>query len=169
MDWKTARAASAAVAGLAIAGTALAEEVMVIARQDAWTVYLREAGGTRLCFAAAQPRQSEPATAKRDPIYFYVSSWPRDGVRSEVSIKLGYALKKGSTVTVAVGQAAFKLTTKDDRAFPSEEDERRLIEVLRKGGTMTVSGVSERGTQTKDTYPLTGAVAALDTIARGCS
>lgn len=143
---------------------------MVIAKQDAWTVYLREANGARLCFAAAQPRQSEPATAKRDPIYFYVSTWPRDGVKSEVSVKLGYALKKGSTVTVAVGPASFKLTTKDDRAFLSDDgDERRLIDVLRKGGTMTVSGVSERGTQTKDTYPLAGAVAALDTIARGCS
>jgi hypothetical protein len=147
-----------------------AEEVQVVARQEGWSAYLHEVAGKRTCFAAAQPKSSEPATAKRDAIYFYVTSWPRDGITGEVSVKVGYPLKKGSTVTVAIGADAFKLVVKDDRAFVSDSgEEKRLVGAMRKGGTMTVSGVSERGTQTKDTYPLAGVVEALDSLKPRCS
>lgn len=160
----------APIAGLLLCTTAWAEEVQIIARQEAWTIYLHESKSSRICFAAAQPRQSEPATAKRDPIFFYISTWPGEAAVSEVSVKAGYLLRKGSNVTVAIGTSSFRLSVKDDRAFVADAaDEKRLLETLRKGGTMTVTGVSERGTQTKDTYSLAGLGPALDRVSQGCS
>ena len=34
----------------------------------------------------------------RGPAHVYVSAWPRDGIRAEVSVSSGYAFRKGSTV-----------------------------------------------------------------------
>lgn len=162
--------APAVLASMLATHAAKAEEVTIAAKFDAWTVFLYESGGARLCFAALPPRLSEPTTAKRDAIYFYATSWPADGVTAEISVKMGYTIKKGSTVTVAAGASAFRLAAKDDRAFLAESaEEKRLVEALRKGGSMTVSGESERGTKTKDTYPLAGAGPALDMVGRGCT
>lgn len=162
--------APALLAVVSLTATAWAQEVKVLAKQEAWGVYLHERNGTRMCFAAAQPRTSEPATAKRDQIFFYITSWPREGVKAEISVKIGYALKKGSTVTIAVGSSAFRLATKDDRAFVADSaEEQRLIEAMRNAKSMTVAGVSERGTQTKDTYVLTGLGPALERISKGCT
>lgn len=161
--------ATVLLAALLGAAAARAEQVQVIGRQDSWTIYRHETGQTRLCFAALQPRLSEPTTAKRDPIYFYVTVWPREGVTGEISFKLGYPLRKGSTVTVAIGASAFKLATMDDRAFVADgAEEKRLVDALRKGATLTVSATSERGTLTKDTYALAGAVPVLEKVAAGC-
>lgn len=169
MKTKPALLASCLLAALAVTAAAKAEDVSVIAKQDAWTVYLREGNDARMCFAAAQPRLSEPATAKREPIFFYVTAWPREGVKGEVSVKVGYKLKRGSAVTLAVGSSAFKLGTKDDRAFIADSaEERRLLDAMRKATSMTVMGESERGTKTKDTYALAGFGPALDKVAQGC-
>ncbi len=134
-----------------------------------WSFYAYESPQTKICFAAAQPKSSEPAKAKRDAIMFYVSAWPKDGVKSEISIKNGYTFKKGSEVVVTIGGAIFKLFTKDERAFVADPaEELKLIETLRKGSSMTVEGTSERGTATKDTYSLTGLPQALKAVTTGC-
>lgn len=169
MRIKPAILASLPLVALFATAVVRAEQVQVIGRQDAWTVYRHETAEVRLCFAALQPRLSEPTTAKRDPIYLYITTWPGDGVSAEVSIKLGYTARKGSPVTLAIGTAAFRLATKDDRAFvPDGAEEKRLLEALRKAATMTVSATSERGTGTKDTFALTGTGAALDKLAQAC-
>ena len=73
----------------------------------AWSLYANESADPKLCFAAATPSEKKPATANRGPTLLYVSAWPKDGIRSEVSVKLGYPVKPDSTVTVAVGTDTF--------------------------------------------------------------
>ena len=87
-----------------------------------WTMYAAETRGTRLCFVTTQPTDVKPEGARRDPIHFYVSAWPKDGVMSEISIKLGYPLRKGSEPTVSVGTQSFKLFVKDDKALKMAVD-----------------------------------------------
>jgi hypothetical protein len=104
-------------AGVVVGAAGLAAQTMV-GRFNAWTVYVHESGQARLCFAAAAPNTTEPAGARRTPVYFYISAWPKDGVRAQPSVKIGYPFKKGSDATAMIGTAAFTLFTRDDRALP---------------------------------------------------
>lgn len=164
------RAAFVAVL-LSLAAThADAQAVKLVNRFNDWKVYAHEGAAARICFAASQPSTSEPAGARRDSIYFYVSAWPKEGVKSEVSVKIGYPFRKGSAVTVTIGTTAFNLFTDDDKAFVADANaELKLIEAMKKGDVMIVRGTSQRGTQTTDTFSLAGLTQALQTVTAGCS
>ena len=162
--------AIAAAAGLVLAsGAGMAQSVKTIGTFSSWTSFTHGEAATLLCFAASQLSKQEPANAKRDPAFIYVSSWPKDGVKAEISVKIGYALRKGSDVTLAVGSASFKLFVNGDRAYIADAtEELKLLETMRKGSTMTVQAISERGTTTTDTYSLAGISQALQAVATNC-
>jgi len=146
-----------------------AQTASVVSKFGEWSLLISGADAQKLCFAATKPTESEPKGANRAPVYFYISAWPKDGVKSEVSIKLGYPIKKGSDVTLTIGDANFTLFGKDDRAFVSDPtNELKLVEAMKKGSKMTVQGTSERGTATIDTYSLSGISQALQALATGC-
>jgi len=46
--------------------------------------------------------------------------------------------------------------------------DRRIVAAMKAGRTMTVTGISSRGTRTVDTYDLTGVTAALKKIGELC-
>ena len=134
-----------------------------------WTAHTHQDAKAKICYAASQPKTQEPKGAKRDPAFFYVSAWPKDGVKTEISVKVGYPLKKDSEVTVTVGKDAFKLFASSERAFVSDPaQETKLIETMKKGSSMQVQGTSERGTTTTDTYSLTGLAQAMQALADLC-
>ncbi|MDX2308046.1 MAG: invasion associated locus B family protein [Hyphomicrobium sp.] len=135
-----------------------------------WSLYKSESKSHKICFVAAAPEDKKPAKANRAAVLFYISAWPKDGIRSEVSVKLGYPIKAKSDVKVSIGDANFTLFVKDERAFVADTtDELKLIEQMKKGSTMQVDGVSERGTETSDTYSLSGISQALQSMAESCS
>jgi invasion protein IalB len=151
------------------AGQVAAQGATVAGTFGGWNLYTSNAGATMLCFIAAPPTERKPPNANRATTLFYVSAWPKDGIRSEVSVKLGYPIKPASDVTVAVGKDTFKLFPKDERAFVADAtEELKLIEALKKGSEVDVSAVSARGTATTDTYSLTGVKQALQALATAC-
>ncbi|MFM9849813.1 MAG: invasion associated locus B family protein [Hyphomicrobiaceae bacterium] len=134
-----------------------------------WTAHAHQDAKAKICYAASQPKTQEPKAAKRDPAFFYVSAWPKDGVKTEVSVKIGYPLKKDSEVTVTVGKDTFKLFTTSERAFVGDPaQEVQLVETMKKGSTMQVRGTSERGTATIDTYSLNGLPQAMQALVELC-
>lgn len=146
-----------------------AAPVTMVERHDAWAVYHDKQNGGALCFTASQPTDSTPRNVRRGPIYFYISSWVKDGVKSEISVDVGYPLRDKVPVTVKVGGDAFTLFTRGERAFVADPTaELKLVEAMRKGSTMTVEGTSTRGTRTSDTYSLIGVSAAIDKVVNGC-
>ena len=50
-------------------------------------------------------------------MFLYVTAWPGDGVKTEISLKAGQPFKKGSEAVASVGGSTFKLFTVADRAF----------------------------------------------------
>lgn len=172
--WRLSHSVGAAmfavVCALALDTAAIAQTANQIEKHGDWTMYTADAGGSRLCFVTAQPTDTKPDGAKRDPIHFYISAWPKEGVKSEVSIKLGYPVKKGSATTVSIGPQAFKLFIKDDKAFVADPTaELKLIEAMKKGGKVLVEAVSERGTATSDIYSLAGFEKALQALSTKCN
>ena len=151
-----------------LAGSAAAQSVRLVSKHANWTLYASD-GSPTICFISTQPQSTEPKGASRDSIHFYVAGWPRDKVANEISVKIGYPLRRGSEVTVAVGTTTFKLFAANDRAFvASADDEAKLLDALRKGSSMVVQGTSERGTTTKDTYSLAGISQALQNMTSAC-
>lgn len=134
-----------------------------------WFVHENAGDGPKTCFAASQPKSKEPAGANRSRIVLYISAWPKEGIKSEVSIKLGYPIKPDSAVAVTVGEAAFDLFPDQDRAYVADAtEELKLVDAMKKGSTLVVKATSTRGTQTTDTYSLVGLGRALEAVAAAC-
>ncbi len=160
----------ASIAVFAISATpALGQKATFKVKSGDWSVYAHDAGGKKTCFAAAQPRSTKPKNVKRDPIYFYVSDWPKDKVSGEISLKLGYPLKPGVPATIKIGDKSFKLFTKGEGAYIEKASvEKQVVAAMKGGATMVVQGRSKRGTLTTDEYSLTGISKALDAAAAAC-
>lgn len=159
----------AAVLAVSFVMSGTAKATQVVARHSDWTSYWHDDGSQKICFTSSQPKDKQPATVKRDPPHFYVTTWPNTGVKTEVSIKMGYPVKKGTEVSVSVDTQAFKLFAEADRGFVADpEQEQKLIEALKKGQRLFVQAVSERGTTTLDTYSLAGLSQALQAMTVKC-
>ncbi len=137
-----------------------------------WSAFQSTTGDGKVCYTLSQPKSSTPKKA-RDPIYFLISDWPGRKARAEPQIVPGYQYKDGSKVTAQVGAAKFEFFTRNDggagSAWVTEQgDEPRLIDALKRSPLVIVTGMSQRGTTTHDTYTLKGIAAALDKIHAAC-
>jgi hypothetical protein len=154
---------------LCIASPAFAQTAKLLKTFDDWQVFVHEANNEKVCFAATAPKESTPKGATRGSIFLYLTTWQKDGVKNEVSVKIGYTFKPESTPTVAIGSQKFDLYPKDDKAFMRDPgDERKLVDAMRKGSSLEVTGVSARGTSTEDKYSLRGLSAALKHVEDNC-
>ncbi|MGA2126616.1 MAG: invasion associated locus B family protein [Xanthobacteraceae bacterium] len=143
----------------------------LLAQYGDWGAYAASPAGTKVCFALAKPQEARtnPPGKPRDPPYMFVASRPAENVRNEVSVAIGYSFKPGADATVEVGSAKFAMYTQSDGAWiKNAAEEARMVEVMRKGSDMVVTGVSARGTQSTDRYSLKGLSQALDRAAQEC-
>jgi len=171
MIGKSALALVAALAGgaLVLTGPAAAQTAKPLGQFKDWGAYVAESGGGKVCYALSEPKRTAPSGVNRDPVYFFVTTRPGQGVKNEVSIVIGYPYKDGSKASAEIGSASFTLFTKDDGAWvENAAEEARLVAAMRAGATMKVKGTSQRGTNTVDDYSLSGISAALDKIAAEC-
>lgn len=167
-DTKGAAKNAPAPAAPAAAGGA---EPTLIGQYGTWGAYTATPNGKKVCFALAKPSASKtnPPNRPRDPAYAFVSTRPAEKVINEVSIMIGYTLKPGSEGSLEVGGTRFAMYSQGDGLWiknAAEED--RLVDALRKGADATVKGVSAKGTETTDTFPLKGLAQALDKLAQEC-
>ena len=166
MKLSTALAGAAAL--LLMCTTALAQTKVVNTFKD-WTLYSHSGEPANICFLTSQPKETTPAGARGDRSFFYISSWPRDGVKAEISIKVGRTMKEGSPVTVQIGNSRFQLFTKGDKAFVSDPtEELKLIDTMKRGSFMVIKVVTENGQPATETYSLIGVTKAINTLAQGC-
>jgi len=164
----------AAFAALPVGAAAAAEQkpTLLGSFRD-WYAYSTGTGANRLCYALSQPKETNPANVKRDDAFFLISTWPGRKVRNEPSVVPGYAYKDGAKAQVEVGSDKFDFFTKNDGStggawMEDPAGEKRLIDAMKRGSAMSVTGVSSRGTLTRDNYSLGGLSAALDKIQTSC-
>jgi hypothetical protein len=134
-----------------------------------WEAFTYEAEGSKVCYIYSQPKKSEPATAKRGPIYFMITHWPSKKVKAQPSTFIGYNFKEGSDVKLSVDTKSFNLYPVENMAWTDKvETEKAILAALKSGKSMTISGTSAKGTATKDTYSLSGMSAAMAAIDAAC-
>jgi hypothetical protein len=152
----------------ALVSPAVAETMTRVDNYGDWTLLTDSATPHLFCFVTSEPKSSTPTDVQRQAPRAYISAWPRDGIRGEVSFRMGFAIKKSAQGTASVGAGGFKLFGSRDRAFVSDStQELKLIEAMRKGSSMTVAIGSDKGTVT-DTYSLSGVAAALQKLQDTC-
>ncbi|HEX2655256.1 MAG TPA: invasion associated locus B family protein [Xanthobacteraceae bacterium] len=136
-----------------------------------WGAYAASNGGRKVCYALAKPSSSQtsPPNRPRDAAFIFVSNRPAENVHNEVSIMIGYAFKPGSEASVEVGTNKFAMYTQKDGAWiKNAAEEVRMVDIMRKGADLVVTGTSGRGTQSTDRYSLKGLSQALDRAAQDC-
>lgn len=170
----SARVLLAVIAALAAAtgvgGTyAHAQSVSKLATMVDWALYTDDASPHQFCFITSTPKSSEPADAKREAPRIYISAWPKDGVKGELSVRLGFAAKKAGEVTAAVGTQTFRLFSSGERAYVEDATaELKLLEAMRKGARLTVTATTSTGTNVTDNYSLSGLGQAMGELQSTC-
>ena len=171
------RVASLSVlAGLALsfAAAAAADNSTLLGVSKDWSAFQATTSDGKTCFAQSKPKSVLPKKAARDAILFMISDWPGRNVKSELEIVPGYIYKDGEPVYAQVGATKIEFFSRNDNnvgtAWVKDAgEEAKLIEAMRTASTITVSGVSKRGTKTKDTYSLNGLSSALEKIHAACA
>ncbi|MEL6298180.1 MAG: invasion associated locus B family protein [Pseudomonadota bacterium] len=162
---RLAQLATATVLAAALLSAGATAATKLTTKFKDWEVYQHSGSPADICFATSKPKETAPRGISRDSAYFYVSAWPKDGVKAEISLKLGYEIEQGSDVVVQIGNGRFRLFPKGDKAFVRDpRDELKLIEAMKGGSFMVVTAKSESGTSTKDTYSLIGVTKAIGAI-----
>jgi hypothetical protein len=162
---------------VACAGTALAQSAERVASHTDWSVFV--AGDPKECYIVSPPtksvatRDGTPTEVQRGDIRLFVSFRPGENVTNEVSFTGGYPFREGSTVALSVGADKFTLVPgvgdAGEWAWTEPSDDSRAVAALRRGATATVVGTSSRGTQTEDTFSLSGFTAAVEDAAARCT
>lgn len=151
-----------------IFGTAGAYAQPTMIKQfDAWGVYAYSAGGSSNCYLLTIPKEQKPSGVDHGENYFLLAPTSTKDAKYEPQAMLGYALKSGPSVSVRIGDATFRMLTKDKNAWlrdPSRAPE--MIAAMRAGSEMIVKGTSWRGTETRYTFSLNGVTAALKRLAK---
>jgi hypothetical protein len=135
-----------------------------------WASYEHKGNPSKICFALSKPQKTSPENIQREAAFFYVSAWPKDGVKAEISIKLGMALKKNSLATVRIGSASYRLIIEADKAFVDDATaELKMLESMKRGSKLTVEAITASGKKIRDTYSLRGVTKAIKSVFQACS
>ena len=106
---------------------------------------------------------------KRGKPFVFVTNI-KNGTNHEVSVKAGFNFKKNKDVIFDVDGNKTKLFPVDDRAWSeSTKVDRFLVQSMRRGQKLIVTGISTPGNKIIDTYSLSGFTKALRLIDKSCS
>lgn len=163
---------SAAALCVAMSGAALAQvsDNRVSASTD-WSVFVD--GNPQQCWSVSAPKETvntkngKPATVRRGDILLFVTYGP-DG-KGIVSFSGGYPFAPDSTVALDVSGTKFELYVDGEWAWAGTEgDDAKIVAAMKAGSSAVLVARSAKGTQTQDTFSLSGFSAAVDEAAKRC-
>lgn len=136
-------------------------EVEAIGRYRDWRVYTEKVNGDTICFAATPAEDSAPKDLNHGEVSFYVASWKSGAARNQPSLKVGYNLRSDIQARAIVGRERFSMYVAANEAFVRDEDERGLVDALKKGSELRVEA-AEQGTRTAYHFSLSGSSDAIE-------
>lgn len=158
-----------------MASAALAQEQSTnrVAANTDWSVFVED--NPTECWGVATPketvntREGRVVAATRGQILLMVFYRPSAGAQGQVAFTGGYPFRSGSTVNLNISGNSFDLFTDGEWAWPATTaDDSKIVTAMKRGADAVVTGVSGRGTTTKDTFSLLGFTAAVDDAAARC-
>lgn len=145
-----------------------------VAAKTDWSVFVEE--NPKECWGVSVPtetvntRDGRVVAANRGQILLMVFYRPNSGASGQVAFTGGYPFNDGSQVTVNISGNEFSLFTDGEWAWPaSPADDAKIVSAMKRGADAVVTGVSSRGTTTKDTFSLLGFTAAVEDAEKRCA
>lgn len=144
-----------------------------VAQKTKWSVFVED--NPTECWSVSAPEESvnsrggRVVAATRSQILLMVFYRPSEGAKGQVAFTGGYPFASGSTVNVNISGNEFEMFTEGEWAWPaSASDDAKMVTAMKRGANAVVSGVSGRGTATKDTFSLSGFTAAVEDTEKRC-
>ncbi len=136
-----------------------------------WSVYKRQDNSGLICFMSSVPKKllGDYERKNRGETRVFVSHGPGSSERNVVSVLAGYNYKKHSEVTFEINKSEYILFTLENRAWsPGAEEDMNLINAMKRGKKLIVTGVSSRENKTIDEYSLSGFTLAKKFLDKSC-
>ncbi len=134
-----------------------------------WTAYQHKDNGKPVCYIAAPPVSSTGTLKYREPSFILITHRPGDNTVNVVSHVAGYKYNEKKPVVAAIdGRKYLMIAAKDTAWTPNQDTDDKLTKALKKGSDLVVTGISNRGEKTVDTYDLKGVTKAMNIIDKAC-
>lgn len=138
-----------------------------------WSVFVQD--NPTQCWVVSAPKETvntrdgRVVAARRGDIRLFVSYWPQSEKRAEVSFTGGYPFAELSRVEIEIGSEKFLLFTDGELAWAdTPADDAKIVSAMKRGSEAVVSGISSRGTKTRDTFSLLGFTASIEDAEARC-
>jgi invasion protein IalB len=160
----------ALVVFLPFASLPLYAHAETLAEHGVWQAIKELENRKPVCVMSAEPSTSEGNYTQRDTVLAIISHRVHEKRIGEVGIQIGYTFAaKSEAIAIIDGKTEFRLFTQGGHAWAYDTDaDKALIAAMKAGTQMVVKGTSSRGTQTTDTFSLSGFTATLNAINKGC-
>ncbi len=134
-----------------------------------WNLYVARDDVGKICYIASEPVEKDGNYRRRGATAVVVAKFPDPKLGIQVSVQAGYPYKKKSNVQMTIDKKRYELFTDGENAFAfTAEDDRKIIEAMKRGRRMVVKGTSRKGTYSIDTYSLMGFSAAYRAMLDEC-
>ena len=150
----------------------LTEKPLLLAQKTDWSVFRAAAGTGKTCFAATRPKDSEPRSGSRKPVTLYLTSYAAEGIKNELTVKLGWQAPADSTVTAMIAGREYPLSAGRDLAYPATgRVQRDLLQAMRNGNTLLLrtASKSDGAVIVRDSFSLIGLAEALRATEAACA
>ena len=164
-----AAVALAAFCGVMAAAHPAAAADKFLGKFAKWEAHQTGAGADTVCFIATLPAKTEGKVTKRGEATLMIAHFTKRKAWGQVQVKAGFALKKGSTVELAIGDKRFKLTADGSTGFgDGTKENAEIVAALKSGKTATATEIPATGPKIVDAYSLDGFGKALAAIDKAC-
>jgi hypothetical protein len=147
-----------------------AVEVKKIGKYKDWeSMVVSEATG-KVCFAQSSPIYQSPPSNKNRDAKLFIAFRPAEKIIDEVSVTAGYEFNS-NTVLAQSGKNKFKFDIKEQGFawITDNKVEFRMINRMKKGSKIMITGYTQNGSQTIDRYSLLGFTKAYNATKKACS
>ena len=149
---------------------AIAEEGKKIGKFKDWETIVIKNNSKFVCFAQSKPVLQSPKSYKREARLF-VSFRPNEKIINEISITSGYEYNNENSIIAKSGKHKYKFDIAQENFawLADNKMEKKMINTMKKGSRIMVSGYNQKGSQTIDHYSLLGFTKAYNTAKKSCS
>ncbi len=146
-----------------------AQAPRLLGKYGDWAAHKIDSSRGDVCFVMSEAKAKSPSNLDHGEVYLMVSRRPKENIKGEVMLRVGYRLKNGSSVKASVGKLTINMYTREDGAWLRDaDDDAKLVKAMRGGKEITLKGTSLRGNQTSYRFSLNGISAGLDATAGAC-
>ena len=149
---------------------AIAEEIKKVGKFKDWETIVIKNDSKLVCFAQSKPILQSPKSYPRESRLF-VSFRPNEKILNEISITAGYKFNNENSITVKSGKFKYKFDiAQENFAWMADNKiEKKMINTMKKGSRIMVSGYNQKGSHTIDHYSLLGFTKAYGAAKKNCS